>query len=298
MTVAVLGVAVHVLLPQVAELEQGLRALREGRWPFLTLALTGAGLSFVAGAWMVRSSVAAAPPWVRTVKVQVAASAAATMTPMGVGWVAVNESFLVKEGIKEGRARAATGVNMMLTVVSHVGLLVVTLPFLPALSLPAVTPPQRRVFVDLAAAAAVATGTIVWIPFLRRKAMSILTPILQAVPDVVGAPRRSLIMVLAAASGNVALGLALYGAVAAFGPVPAPLGVLVAYLLAATVAAIAPTPGGLGAMETALVAALTRLAVPGGQAVAATLAFRLASFWLPLGVGGVFLYRSRRRGWT
>ena len=122
-------------------------------------------------------------------------------------------------------------------------------------------------------------------------------PIITAIPDVVSNPRRSVLMIASAGAANIAYGLALYGAVAAFGPAAPPLGILVVYLVAATVAAIAPTPGGLGAMETALIAALTRLAVPGGQAVAAALAFRLATFWLPLAVGAVALRRLRRRGW-
>ena len=124
--------------------------------------------------------------------------------------------------------------------------------------------------------------------------MSVLKPILEAVPGVVRDPKRSAVMVVAAAAANAAYGFALFGAVAAFGSAPPPLGVLVVYLVAATIAAIAPTPGGLGAMEVALVAGLTRLAVPGGQAVAATLAFRLATSgcrWHRVHV----LQRGRRR---
>lgn len=123
-----------------------------------------------------------------------------------------------------------------------------------------------------------------------------LRPILVAVPGVIRNPRRSAKMIIAAAAANGAYGLALYGAVAAFGRSASPLGILVVYLVAATVAAVAPTPGGLGAMEAALVAAMTRLGVGGGQAVAATLTFRLVTFWLPLTIGAVALHRVRRRG--
>jgi glycosyltransferase 2 family protein len=214
---------------------------------------------------------------------------------MGVGWVAINQGYLQKEGVSEPSARAATGLNLLLTVVSHVALLLILLPFLPSLHLPSVSPPQRRVFVDGAVAVAVVGGLLFWIPRVRRKTLSVIRPILEAVPGVVGDPRRSGTMVLAAAAVNLCYGLALYGAVAAFGSAPPPLGVLVVYLVAATVAAVAPTPGGLGAMEAALVAALTRLAVPGGQAVAATLAFRLATFWLPLAVGAIAIHQVRRR---
>jgi uncharacterized membrane protein YbhN (UPF0104 family) len=295
--IVVLGFAVHLLLPQVGELQQGLQAMRTGRWPFLGLALLGSALTYLGSTWAVRVSVDDPPRWGRTAIVQVAASAAAVLTPMGVGWVVVNEGFLRKEGIDEGTARAATGLNMILTVVSHVGLLVMALPFLPTIQLPTITPPERRVFVDIVVGVAVVVGIVFWIPHTRRRVLGVLRPTLQAVPRVVANPRRSLLMVAGAAAANLAYAVALYGAVAAFGPAPPPLGVLLAYLLAAIVGAVAPTPGGLGATETALVSALTRLAVPGGQAVAATLAFRLTTFWLPLAIGGLMLRAARARDW-
>lgn len=296
-TIVLLGFAVHVLLPQVGEIRQGLEALRTGRWPFLLLAVLGTGLSYVAGAWMVRSSVDRPPPWTRTLEVQVAAGAASVLTPMGVGWVAVNEGFLRRQGVDHGTARAATALNMALTVISHVGLLLLTLPLLPTLTLPTISPPQRRVFVDVAVGLAVLLGVALWIPWTRRRVIDVVRPALEAVPAVLGDPARSLRMVAGAVATNLAYALALYGSVAAFGDAPVPLAIVVVYLLAATVAAIAPTPGGLGAMETALVAALTRAAVPGGQAVAGTLAFRLASFWLPLAIGAGVLRIARRREW-
>ncbi len=296
--VVILGFAVHLLLPQVASLQEGLRALRGGRWPFLALALVGSGLSYAAGAWMVRASVEVPPAWGRTTVVQMAASAAAIVTPAGVGWVAVNEGFLRKSGVDPSTARAATGLNMVLTVVSHIGLLLLLLPFLPTLQLPTISVPQRRVFVDVIAALGATAGILFWIPRWRKKTIELMQPILAALPGVVRDPRRSARMAAGAISINLAYGLALYGAVAAFGGVPTPFGVLVAYMVAATVAVIAPTPGGLGVMETALVAALTRLAIPAGQAVAATLAFRLATFWIPLAVGGFALRKARREDWV
>ena len=132
---------------------------------------------------------------------------------------------------------------------SHVGLLLILLPFLPALSLPTVSPPQRRVFVDIAVLLALVVGVVFWVPRLRKRTLVVIKPILDAIPGVIRDPRRSMSMVAAAGTANLAYGLALYGAVAAFGPAAPPLGVVVVYLVAATVASIAPTPGGLGAME-------------------------------------------------
>ena len=50
------------------------------------------------------------------------------------------------------------------------------------------------------------------------------------------------------------------------------------------------TPGGLGFVEAGLVGTLTLAGVPGSDALAATLLYRLVSYWLPLPAGGV---RSR-----
>lgn len=297
-TLGFLGFAVHLLLPRVAELSQGFSALRSGRWPYLILTVVASGMTFLAGAWMVRASVERPPPWRRTTLIQVAASAAAIVTPMGLGWAAVNQSYLQRRGVDESTSVAATALNMLLTFAAHIALLVIMLPLLPALSFPSVSPPQRRVFVDGVVIGAVVAGAAVWIPRVRTRLMSSIRPILAAIPSVLGDPRRSFTMLGAAVATNLLFGFGLYGAVAAFGTAPPPVGVLVVYLFAATVAAIAPTPGGLGAFETALVAGLTRISVEGGQAVAAALAFRLASFWLPLGVGAIALQRARKRRWV
>lgn len=116
-------------------------------------------------------------------------------------------------------------------------------------------------------------------------------------PAVLSNPRRASLLLIAAVAGNIAFAIALAGSIAAYGPVPSFLGVLVAYMLAATISGVAPTPGGLGAMEAALVAALVRLGVESGVAVAAVLTFRLATFWVPMPIGAWVLRRGRRDGW-
>ncbi|HLH28090.1 MAG TPA: flippase-like domain-containing protein, partial [Acidimicrobiales bacterium] len=57
------------------------------------------------------------------------------------------------------------------------------------------------------------------------------------------------------------------------------------------------TPGGLGIVEASLVGLLALAGLNGAQAVLATLAYRLASYWLPLLCGPVayFVFRHRYR---
>jgi uncharacterized protein (TIRG00374 family) len=70
--------------------------------------------------------------------------------------------------------------------------------------------------------------------------------------------------------------------------------VLLAYAAAQIVALVPITPGGLGIVEASLTGLLVLAGVSGQKAVVATLAYRLASYWLPL-LAGVLAYPVYRR---
>jgi hypothetical protein len=68
---------------------------------------------------------------------------------------------------------------------------------------------------------------------------------------------------------------------------PAPALVLLAYSASALLGMIPITPGGLGFVEAGLTGLLVLAGLSAGDAAAATLAYRLVSYWLPLPVGVV-----------
>ena len=71
--------------------------------------------------------------------------------------------------------------------------------------------------------------------------------------------------------------------------------VLLAYAAANIIELVPVTPGGLGLVEASLGGLLVLAGVHGGDALLATLAYRLASYWLPLcaGLPAYLLYRHR-----
>jgi uncharacterized protein (TIRG00374 family) len=85
----------------------------------------------------------------------------------------------------------------------------------------------------------------------------------------------------------------LLATIRATGAKPAPSLVLLAYAVAGLLALIPITPGGLGIVEAGLSALLILAGVPGGDAVVATLAYRIISYWLPI-VVGPFAYMAFR----
>jgi hypothetical protein len=89
--------------------------------------------------------------------------------------------------------------------------------------------------------------------------------------------------------------LALLAALTAVGSRPRPSLVLLAYVAAAVLGMIPLTPGGLGFVEAGLTATLTLAGVNAADAVLATLAYRLVSYWLPLVVGPLAYVLHRRR---
>ena len=87
----------------------------------------------------------------------------------------------------------------------------------------------------------------------------------------------------------------LLAALRATGAAPRPSLVLLAYAAAGIVALFPVTPGGLGIVEASLSGLLILAGVHPGYAVLATLAYRVASYWLPMLAGPVayLLFRHR-----
>jgi len=84
----------------------------------------------------------------------------------------------------------------------------------------------------------------------------------------------------------------LLATIRATGAKPNPSLVLLAYAVAGLLALIPITPGGLGIVEAGLSALLILAGVPGGDAVVATLGYRIISYWLPIAVGPFAFSRS------
>jgi uncharacterized protein (TIRG00374 family) len=70
--------------------------------------------------------------------------------------------------------------------------------------------------------------------------------------------------------------------------------VLLAYVIAQLLAQVPVTPGGLGVVEAGMTGTLALAGVSAGAAAVATLAYRLASYWLQLPAGAAAYVVHRR----
>jgi uncharacterized protein (TIRG00374 family) len=85
--------------------------------------------------------------------------------------------------------------------------------------------------------------------------------------------------------------LTLYG----LGASPSPALVLLAFVAAALLGLLPFTPGGLGFVEAGLAGTLALAGISTGDALVATLVYRLLTFWMPIPTGLVAAFLFRRR---
>ncbi|HML00119.1 MAG TPA: lysylphosphatidylglycerol synthase transmembrane domain-containing protein [Acidimicrobiales bacterium] len=92
------------------------------------------------------------------------------------------------------------------------------------------------------------------------------------------------------ATGRVVLDfVCLLAMLAAARTTPKPWLVLIAYVATTVIALLPLTPGGLGLVEGSLTGLLVLAGIPASKAVLSTLAYRLASYWIP-SISGPFAY--------
>ncbi len=116
---------------------------------------------------------------------------------------------------------------------------------------------------------------------------SVMLNIARQVESLSNDRSRLRIVVVLAAANWLLDAAALWVMLAAFGPRPGVVGLLVAYGLANVMAVIPISPGGLGVIEAILIPALVGFGTPRAVASIAVVAYRLVNFWLPIPVGAI-----------
>lgn len=253
--------------------------------------------------------------WRPVIAAQLASNALSNIAPGGgpVG-AALQYRIFVAAGMKRNEvARSLTAVNV----------LVLAVPLgLPVLAIPtALTGPVDRGLLDAAKTTVAAFVVLVAVAALLLRTDRPLTWIglvVQAVrnrvrrhaPPLTGLPRRLLTerdqiaSVLEArwkravtdAVGRWVLDfVSLQVALAAIGSHPRAGLTLMAFCGAKALGNIPLTPGGLGFVEAGMTALLTLAGVNAGDAVIATFAYRLFSYWLPLPFGLLGMALAPRR---
>jgi undecaprenyl-diphosphatase len=294
-TVLVLGLAIHVLLPQVGELRHSFNAIKRADVNWLPLALLTTALTFVFASVALRAASCRPLPFTKTVLAQLASSFANRLAPGSVGGLGVNERFLCHAGgMGNAEAGTALALNGVAGVIVHVSALIVTGILARGDASEHWHRPHNWQLAAGFALVMVIAGVIWRVPRLRTHIIPAVKDGWNELLEIVKRPAEAVVLFIGAIGITTSYAVTFYLCLVAFHVHISPAQAAFVYLGGAVVSSVAPTPGGLGAMEAALVAGLTHVGIHDGRAVASVLTFRLLTYWLPILPGYLSLRHLRR----
>jgi undecaprenyl-diphosphatase len=298
--IATLTGAFYFLLPQLANVDESIRAVTDANWGWLAGAVVLSGATYVFSAIGMDGGVEARLPLVPTVQAQLASSFVNRVTPANVGGMALNVRYMQKAGVEPAAAVTGMGLNVLAGGIVHIALLFVFLAWAGRSEGGGFSIPSSSKLLVVIAVVLALVGLLVatrWgRRFFRTRVLRFVKQSLSSMAALVQSPGRLLALFGGSVGVTLAYATALACAIAAFDGGVSYAQVGAVYLGSSVIAAAAPTPGGLGAMEAALVAGFTAIGMDSAIAVAAVLSYRLATFWLPILPGWLSFRHLDRRG--
>lgn len=308
----VAAVSLYLLLPSLLAVFGSWRSLSHLNWYFGIIVFAAEATSYIS-LWELDRIALRTSAWFPIACAQLSGNAIGRIVPGAPTPVTVG--MLHRAGVDTGEAAAA--------FTASTGLQIATTAALPLLALPAIVggAPVRRglatafylgigVLALLVPVGVAAFATDAPLELAGRGIQRLLNATVWRRRPVAGLPQELLqdrdfirttlgerwrVAIVAAVANTGFDYLALLCALRAVGAAPRPSLVLLAYTSADLLALMPFTPGGLGFVEAGLVGTLTLAGVPVTDALAATLLYRLVSYWLPLPAGGVAYLLFRRR---
>jgi glycosyltransferase 2 family protein len=296
---AVTAAFYFLVLPQLAKASGSWQEVLNANWAWFLVVLAASALTYVASAIGLAGAVAIRLRFWPLLATQFASSFINRISPANVGGMALNARFLQKSGVEPAAGVAAVGVNALAGAVVHLILIVIFFTAASRRLAGAFKLPSTSKLLLILGVILAVVGLILATRRGRRFAVSKILPGLRsslANLREVGRRPGQLTMLL---GGSALVTLAYIGglvaSVEAFGGPVNIAAIGAVYLAAAAVAAASPTPGGLGSIESLLIAGLTGIGIQASIAVPAVIAYRLATYWLPVAPGWACLQLLQRR---
>jgi uncharacterized protein (TIRG00374 family) len=309
----VTGISLYLVAPSLLDVLGSWRDVTrfEPLWLLVMLVLQGASMSCL---WFLQRLALRPVAWGPVITSQLAGNALAKIAPGGGALgAALQYRMLVQAGVAREKAVGGLTVVNLLTFAMVLALPVLSLPTLIRggvdENLVEVALIGIAVFVLLAVLGAVSLGGDGLLRWIGQTIQRARNRVRRGAPPLTELPARLLrerdrILATFGPRWKRALGstvgrwafdfMTLLAALAAVSASPSPGLVLLAFCAAQVLAQIPLTPGGLGFVEAGLTGMLTLAGVSPGDAVLATFAYRLFSYWLPLPLGLVGALGHRR----
>ncbi len=313
---SVSAATLYILLPQLVDLWAAAPRLRSIRWEWFAVMFLLEGTSFGCTWWLLRVALPEVS-WYLAATSQLASNAVSRILPGGPATGAVlSYRMLSVAGIERGPAGTALAATGLITTATLFALPLVA----AALALFGAPVPRSLLvvawgggllFLLMFGLGVLLVTTTEPLLVIGRRAERLSSWLQQRFhrgggltedrlvherDRVTSALGTRWVQALAASVGKWTLDyLALVAALHAVGADAQVSVVLLAYGAAAVLSMVPITPGGLGFVEAGLVGTLTLAGVSASDALLATLAYRIVSYWLPLPAGVVAYLAFRHR---
>lgn len=227
--------------------------------------------------------------------VELAASGVNRVLPAGTGSIGIHALFLTRRGHSAAEAAAVVSVNNVIGFAEHMILLGLLVLFarVPATDNGNVSVPSFAWWILLGMVLVMAVSSA--FPKIRRAVLGFWHHFVISLKQYKTRPKHLVLAYLAAVGVTLTNFIIFLVAAHAFDIHIGITALFVAFTLGVLVGATLPTPGGLGGVEAGLVAGLLAKGVDPTSALAAAIAFRLITYWLPLLVGTPAFFVARAR---
>jgi uncharacterized membrane protein YbhN (UPF0104 family) len=291
--VVALLLLLYIALPQIDAFSASVQVLREAKISLLmpALLLVAVTYGFAAGAYQVLALRLRGVEYRHTLLVQLATAFTNRLLPAGLGGMTVNARYLYKYGHTVSEAVAVVGMNTAVGMTAHLLLLAVIFLASPSsltgqLELPRVS----AMGLVIVGAALLLLLNLLLLTRLRKRVKDTATGAVAFLRHYRNYPGKLVAALACATALTICYVAVLYLCVHSVDGSLSVWQVFAIFTSGVLVGAVTPTPGGLLGVEAGLVAGLLAYGMDASPALAAVLAFRLLTYWLPLVAGlGVFL---------
>lgn len=286
----------YVVLPQIGSFSMSFDVIGEAKFEQLVAGTVVVACTYVLAAGIYQSLSLKKLPFKRTLLVQCANGFANRLLPAGLGGLTLSVQYLRRSGYSLPQALAIAGANNSLGFIGHGLLLVVAVmtsggALLHELHLPVV---PHAGYIAAGVTAVIAVNLLAF-SRLRHYLFRLTTDILGHVAAYRRYPARLFGALLCSVGLTLGYALALYACAQAVGIALSWGTVFVIFTVGIAATAITPTPGGVGGAEAGLVAGMAAYGVDVSLALAATLLYRLLTYWLPILPGFLVLLSIRHK---
>lgn len=286
-------IGVYYLLPQLGSFRNTFTTLRHVTWLWLIAGFFASGLTFLAGAITQFAAGNSTGQLSSITLLQFAGSFINHFLPFSFGGVDLTARYYQKLGIGQTQAITMGTIPIIFGVITTIIIVAIISP-LTLVHL------ANRVHVNHISLWQVLVGVVVLAVIglatrkYHRRVRKLIDEAMAALRGTQNA-RQLLLLIGGSVAITLLSSLTLYASIKSVHASAAIVGVFVIYVTASLVSNIAPTPGGIGATEAVLVVGLVAARISLPQAAAATVLFRLLTFWLPIIPGALALHYLNRQ---